>query len=92
VEPPKLLVYLRVGTDEAISRIRKRGREDEVDVEREYWDTLNRFYEENYKKYKGQMLTLQVDKLDYVHREEDRLFVVNQIKAARERIKFSQSV
>lgn len=92
VEPPKLLVYLRVDTDEAIRRIHKRGREDEVDVEREYWDTLNKFYEDNYKNYNGRMLTLQVDHLDYVHREEDRLFVVNQIKAAREKAKFSQSV
>jgi hypothetical protein len=38
------------------------------------------------------MLTLQVDQLDYVHREEDRMFVINEIKAAREKMKFSQSV
>jgi deoxyadenosine/deoxycytidine kinase len=90
VKPPKLLVYLRVDTDEAIRRLQKRGREDEIDVEREYWDTLNRFYENNYREFKGHLLTLQVDHLDYVHRPEDRQFVVNQIKAAREKILFQQ--
>lgn len=92
VDPPKLLVYLRVNTDEAISRIHKRGREDEIEVEREYWDTLNKFYEANYSSFKGQLLTLQVDKLDYVHCDEDRQFVVNEIKTAREKMKFQKSV
>lgn len=92
VNPPKLLVYLRVGTDEAIRRIHKRGREDEIEVEREYWDTLNKFYENNYRDFKGCLLTLQVDELDYVHRPEDRQFVVGRIKTAREELRLQRSV
>ena len=61
-------------------------------MEREYWDTLNKFYEANYSSFKGQLLTLQVDKLDYVHCDEDRQFVVNEIKTAREKMKFQKSV
>jgi deoxyadenosine/deoxycytidine kinase len=57
VEPPKLMVYLQVETDEAIRRIHKRGRPDEIEVEREYWDMLNRFYENNYQDFQlGKLL------------------------------------
>ncbi|NLJ72796.1 MAG: deoxynucleoside kinase [Syntrophomonadaceae bacterium] len=91
VSPPKLLVYLRVNTDEAIRRIHKRGRPDELDVEREYWDHLNEFYEANYNEFDpNRLLVLQVDKLDYVHRVEDRQFVINEIKQAW--VKLSQVI
>lgn len=87
VSPPNLLVYLRVNTDEAIRRIRRRGRPDEVEVEREYWDRLNNFYEANYKDFNlGKLLILQVDDLDYVHHPEDREYMVSQIRKAREEI------
>lgn len=87
VAPPKLLVYLRVNTDEAIRRIHKRGRPDEIEVEREYWDNLNKFYEANYKDFDPErLLVLQVDELDYVHRPKDRQFVLDQIKRAWDRV------
>lgn len=83
VSPPKLLVYLRVNTDEAIRRIHKRGRPDELEVEREYWDNLNKFYENNYKDFDpDRLLVIQVDELDYVHRPQDRQFVLNKIRQA----------
>ena len=83
VDPPKLMIYLKVTTDEAIRRIHKRGRPDEVEVEREYWDLLNRFYEENYKDFKmAKLLVLKVDKLDYVHRPEDREYIMGEIRHA----------
>lgn len=81
VAPPKLIVYLRVDTDEAVRRIHRRGREDEMAVEREYWNLLNEYYEHNYADYRqGKVLTLEVAKLDFVHRPADREFVVNEIK------------
>lgn len=92
IEPPELMVYLKVNTDEAIRRIHRRGRPDELDVEREYWDTLNRFYEDNYKEFKlGKLLILKVDDLDYVHRDEDRLYVVGQIEKTLKKIEFSRA-
>lgn len=85
VDPPKILVYLRVGTDEAIRRIHRRGRPDELEVEREYWDKLNYFYEMNYSRFNlGKLLILEVEGLDYVHRPEDRQFVVDQIRSSME--------
>lgn len=81
VDPPKLLVYLQVSTNEAIRRIHKRGRPDEIEVEREYWDLLNRFYEANYKDFNmAKLLVLKVDKLDYVHIAEDREYIMGEIR------------
>jgi deoxyadenosine/deoxycytidine kinase len=83
VNPPKLMVYLRVDTDEAIRRIHCRGRLDEIDVERDYWDTLNQFYEKNYQDFDlGPLLIIKVDHLDYVHKPEDRRFIVNEVNQA----------
>jgi deoxyadenosine/deoxycytidine kinase len=87
VVPPKLLIYLKVGTDEAIRRIHRRGRPDEVEVERGYWDNLNRFYETNYRDYDlgTEVLVIPVDALDYVHRPEDRDYMLQLIGEARSR-------
>lgn len=87
VIPPRLLIYLQVDTDEAIRRIHKRGREDEIDVERQYWDNLNRFYEQNYREFDlHHLLAIKVDSLDYVHRPEDREFMVEKIRKTLETI------
>lgn len=81
--PPGLMIYLRVDTNEAVRRIKKRGREDEVEVEWSYWDTLNRFYEANYHDFEqGNLLIVSVDKLDFVHRPEDREHIVGEIRKA----------
>jgi deoxyadenosine/deoxycytidine kinase len=77
------MVYLQVDTDEAVRRIHKRGREDEVDVEWQYWDNLNRFYENNYKDFAlPHLLVIKVDRLDYVHRPEDRNYMVDKIRSS----------
>lgn len=87
VVPPHLLVYLQVKTDEAVRRIKKRGREDEVDVEWQYWDNLNRFYGANYREFDLEhLLTIKVDTLDYVHRPEDREFMMAKISEALDHI------
>lgn len=92
VKPPQLLVYLRVQTDEAIRRIYRRGRPDEIDVEREYWDHLNQFYESNYQDFSmGKLLILPVDRMDYVHRQEDRDFIIGEIRRARQSLEESQA-
>ena len=92
VKPPKLMVYLQVSTDEAIRRIHKRGRPDEVEVEREYWDMLNQFYEKNYRDFDlGQLLVLKVDRLDYVHIPEDRRYIMGEIRQAINNVSRSAS-
>ncbi len=83
VTPPRLLIYLQVSTDEAIRRINRRGRPDELEVEREYWDLLNQYYERNYREFDlGQLLVLNVERLDYVHRQEDHDYIMGEIRQA----------
>ncbi|ABC01193.1 nucleoside kinase [Mycoplasma capricolum subsp. capricolum ATCC 27343] len=45
-----IVIYLRVSTKTAISRIKKRGRSEEPLIGDEYWETLNKNYEEFYKQ------------------------------------------
>ncbi|NMC28316.1 MAG: deoxynucleoside kinase [Syntrophomonadaceae bacterium] len=83
VKPPRLMVYLKVDTDEAIRRIHRRGRPDEIEVERTYWDNLNQNYEKHYQNYDlGRLLVLKVDHLDYVNKPEDRRFIMGEIRRA----------
>lgn len=83
VKPPRLMIYLQISTDEAIRRIQMRDRPDEVRVEREYWDMLNQFYQSHYRDYSlGQILVLKLDRLDYVHKPEDRQLIMDEIKHA----------
>ncbi|AUF83674.1 deoxynucleoside kinase [Mesoplasma syrphidae] len=43
-----IVIYLKVSTDKAIERIAKRGRSSELDVDRQYWELLNKNYNEFY--------------------------------------------
>ncbi|MDD7796218.1 deoxynucleoside kinase [Clostridium sp. 'White wine YQ'] len=81
VKPPKLMIYLQISVDEAINRIRRRGRSYEQVVEREYWETLNREYEGFFNSYTiSPLLKINVDKLDFENIEEDRQYIIGLIK------------
>lgn len=80
LSPPKLVVYLKVSAREAIRRIRKRGRPDELEVEDSYWRKLHGFYESHYNGYKlTQLLTIEVDDLDFVSFKNHRTIVVDEV-------------
>ncbi len=81
VNTPVLIVYLKISTEEALKRIQKRGREDELQVENNYWEKLNEFYDENYNNYdKSSLLTLDVTGIDFVHNTNDAEFIINEIQ------------
>lgn len=72
VEAPKLMIYLKIDTDSAIGRIRKRGRDYEQIVEREYWENLNREYEAYFEEYNlSPLLVIDAAKYDIVGNPED---------------------
>ncbi|ATZ16537.1 deoxyadenosine/deoxycytidine kinase [Entomoplasma freundtii] len=56
-----LVIYLKASTDKAIERIKERGRIEELDMQRAYWDVLNKHYEEYYQKNKDKFNFLVVD-------------------------------
>lgn len=82
---PDLMIYLRSDVDFLLQRIKKRSRDFEVSISREYLLRLNNYYEEWISKYKiSDLLIIDVKKYDYVNNPDDLNFVVNQIM---ERIK-----
>ncbi|AGR41941.1 deoxynucleoside kinase [Spiroplasma diminutum] len=56
-----LVIYLKVSTDKAIERIKERGRSQELDTPRKYWDTLNDKYNDFFERRKHMFDFLVVD-------------------------------
>lgn len=80
VHTPKLMVYLEIGVDEAMNRIKKRGRDYEQIVEREYWEKLNNEYSTYFDEYKlSPILKINVDNLDFENNPQDKDYVLNLI-------------
>ena len=81
VEAPKLMIYLKIDTDTAIDRIKKRGREYELIVEREYWENLNKEYEDYFSEYNlSPLLVIDAAKYDIVGNSKDRMEIVQMIR------------
>ena len=80
VVQPDLMVYLKVQPEEAVRRIRKRGREYEVKNDTDYWYSLSQNYNEFFYDYSwSNLLTIDCDELDFVNNEDDKLYVLKQI-------------
>ena len=77
---PDLMIYLRSSVSHLVSNIEKRGREYEQKMPLDYLESLNRRYDEFIRdKYKGRVLTIDVDKLDYQHQPKDFGFITDKI-------------
>ena len=80
VQFPDLMIYLRASVSHLVSNIEKRGREYEQKLPLDYLENLNKRYEEFIKeKYKGRVLTIDVDNLDYQHQPKDFGFITDKI-------------
>ena len=81
VSEPDLLIYLRSSVPTLVSQIQKRGREYEKGISIEYLSNLNERYEEWIAGYKGKVLVIEADDLDYEHRPEDFSMITDKIDA-----------
>ena len=80
VTPPDLLIYLRASIPTLVEQIHKRGRDYEKSINIEYLSKLNEKYEKWIKSYdKGDLLIINMDKLDIVNNEEDLGYVIDQV-------------
>ncbi len=80
---PDMLIYLRASMEHLVANIQKRGREYEQAIPLDYLQRLNNRYEDFIKnQYKGRVMIVKVDGLDFEHREEDFDMIVNRIDAA----------
>ena len=72
VRYPDLMIYLRASIPHLVQNIQKRGRDYEQTIQLEYLSGLNELYEDFiYRKYKGKVLTVEVDNIDYKHNPKD---------------------
>lgn len=81
VGTPDLLIYIRASIPHLVSQIRRRGREYEQSISIEYLQGLNERYEKWISEYKGNLLIINGDDLDFAHIPEDFSFVTDKIDA-----------
>ncbi len=81
VRPPELLIYLKSSVPHLVANIQKRGREYEQGISIEYLSGLNRHYEEWISAYRGRLLTVEADELDFKNRPEDFSLITDKIDA-----------
>ena len=81
VSPPDLLIYLKSSIPHLVSQIQKRGRDYEQSISLEYLGGLNERYDKWIESYKGNVLVLDADDLDFQNRPEDFSFITDKIDA-----------
>ncbi len=81
VGTPDLLIYLKSSVPALISKIQKRGRDYEKSIRIDYLTGLNDKYENWIKDYKGNLLVVDADNIDFANRPEDFDRVTDMIDA-----------
>lgn len=81
VELPDLLIYLRSSVPHLVSQIQKRGRDYEQTIKLDYLQGLNDHYEKWISSYKGKLLVIEADDLDFENNPEDFAFITDRIDA-----------
>ena len=81
VRLPDLLIYLRCSVPHLVGQIQKRGRDYEQGISLEYLNGLNDRYEKWIADYKGKVIVIDSDNLDFVNKPEDFFEIINIIDA-----------
>ena len=71
VKLPDLMIYIRSGIPNLVSNIQKRGREFEKSIRIDYLQGLNTLYENWISGYKGHLMIVDGDKLDFKDNPQD---------------------
>ena len=79
---PDLMIYLRKSVPELVRQIQKRGRDYEQTMQLDYLEGLNNRYEDFiFNKYKGEVLVIESDGMDFEHNPDDFRKIVDKIDA-----------
>lgn len=79
---PELMIYLRSSVPHLVENIQKRGRDYEQQIPLDYLQGLNTLYEEFIqKKYKGKVLIVDVDHIDFEHNPKEFGEIIDKIDA-----------
>lgn len=81
VKEPDLMIYLRSGIEHLVYQIQKRGRDYEQSISIDYLSGLNERYENWIAGYKGKLIIVDTDNLDFLSRPEDFASITDRIDA-----------
>lgn len=82
VSYPHLMIYLRASVPHLVKNIQKRGRDYEQTMPLEYLSNLNERYDDFiYHKYKGKVLVVDVDNIDFEHKPQEFASIIDKIDA-----------
>ena len=82
VRYPDLMIYLRASIPHLVEHIQKRGSEYEKSIQIEYLTNLNQRYEEFiFQKYKGEVMVVDVDEIDFLNNPRHFAAIVDRIDA-----------
>ena len=77
---PDLLIYLKSSIPHLVAQIQKRGRDYEQTIQLEYLQNLNTRYDDFiYNRYKGRVMVVDKDNLDFQHNPKDFAQIVDRI-------------
>jgi len=80
VHYPDLMIYLRASVPHLVGNIQKRGRDYEQMIKLEYLENLNKRYEDFiFNKFKGKVMVVEKDELDFEHDSKDFAQIVDRI-------------
>ena len=83
VRVPDLMIYLHASVPHLVGNIQKRGREYEQTIQLEYLQNLNdRYNNFIYHRYKGRVMTIEKDNLDFQHNPKDFAQIVDRIDSS----------
>lgn len=87
IQGPDLLIYLRSNIPNLVNKIHKRGREYENSISIDYLSRLNERYEAWTSTYnKGNIITIDVDQIDFVENKEDLVLIIQKIDSEVKKI------
>ena len=81
VKEPDLMIYLRSSIEHLVAQIQKRGRDYEQTISIEYLGGLNERYEKWIASYKGRLIIVDADNMDFLNRPEDFAAITDRIDA-----------